>query len=104
MEHLSYEDRLRELGNVHPEEEKAPERYYSGINTYSGPTTELEKGFLSGHVVIGQGMMTLICKRKDLDWIPEFFTSYKCGRALEQVAQRCYICAPSLELSKASLE
>ena len=39
-----------------------------------GPTRELQRDFLQGHVVIGQGVMVLNSKRGDLDIRKKFFT------------------------------
>jgi len=36
MEHVSYEDKLRELGPVQPEEEKPPGRPYCGLSVLRG--------------------------------------------------------------------
>jgi len=44
---------------VQPGEEKAPGRPYAAFQYLKGPRRELERDFLQGHVVIGQGGMAL---------------------------------------------
>ena len=54
LEHLSYEDRLRELGL--PGEKKAPGDLIVAFQYLKGPTGKLERDCLSGSVVTGQGV------------------------------------------------
>jgi len=57
LEHLSYEERLR-VGAVQPGEEKAAGRPYCSLPTPEGlPARKLERDFLQGPGVIGQGVM-----------------------------------------------
>jgi len=59
-EHLSYEERLRELGLFQPGEEKAAGRPYCSLPVaWKGPARKLERDFLQGHKVIGQSIMVL---------------------------------------------
>ena len=52
---------------VQPGEEKAPGTPYSSLPVREGePTGKLERDFLQGHVVIGQGRTALKWKRVDL--------------------------------------
>lgn len=54
LKHLSYEDRMRDLGLFSLEEkEKAPGRSSSCLSV---PTRKLERDFFQRHVVTGQGM------------------------------------------------
>jgi len=46
-------------GAVQPGEEKAVGRPYCGLPVPEGAARELERDFLQGHVVIGQGIMAL---------------------------------------------
>lgn len=50
------EGRLRQRGLFSVE--KAVERSYSGFQCLRGPTRELDRDILQGHVVIGHGGMT----------------------------------------------
>jgi len=59
MQHLSYEDRLRELGLFSLEKRGFWETLEQPSNTLRGPVNELESGILQGHGVIGQGLMAL---------------------------------------------
>jgi len=60
VEHLSYKDRLRELGLLFSLEKSRLQGDLTAAFQYAkGPAGELERGFLQGHVVIGQGGMAL---------------------------------------------
>jgi len=55
LEHLSYEDRLRELGLFGLGEEKAAGRPYCSLPVPEGGATRVrERDFLQGHAVMGQ--------------------------------------------------
>lgn len=69
MEHLSYEDRLRDLGGFQPEEQKAPGDLMTDFQYLKGHLGNMETDFSAGFVAIGQGVMALNRKRVDLDWI-----------------------------------
>jgi len=59
LEHLSYEDRLRELGWFSLEK-TAARRPYCGLSVLKGePTGKRGTGFLARPVVTGQGVMIL---------------------------------------------
>ncbi|GAB0188477.1 hypothetical protein GRJ2_001313000 [Grus japonensis] len=59
LEHLSYEDRLRELGLFSLEKRKLWGHTIVAFQYLMGPTGKLERDYLPDHVVIGQGIMAL---------------------------------------------
>ncbi|GAB0181681.1 mitochondrial enolase superfamily member 1 [Grus japonensis] len=59
MEHLSYEDRLRELGLFSLEKRRLRGDLIVAFQYLKGPTGKLERDCLSGSVVTGQGVMSL---------------------------------------------
>ncbi|GAB0184843.1 hypothetical protein GRJ2_000949600 [Grus japonensis] len=59
LEHLSYEDRLRELGLFSLEKRRLQGDLIAAYQYLKGPTRKLERDCLSGSVVTGQGVMGL---------------------------------------------
>jgi len=59
MEHLSYEERLRELGLFILENKRLWGHLIAAYQHPKEATRKLEKHFLQGHVVIEQGLMAL---------------------------------------------
>jgi len=69
LEHLSSEDRLRELELFSQQKRRLRGDLIAVLQYLKGPTGRMQRDYLQECVVIGQGGMALNYKRADLDEI-----------------------------------
>jgi len=102
LEHLCYEERLREWGLFSVERRRLRGDLIAAFQYLKGPTRKLERDFSQGYGVIGQVVMASSQKRVDLDTVKKFFTVrvVKHWHSLPREA----VDAPSLEEFKARLD
>jgi len=102
LEHLSSEDRLRELGLFSLGKRRLRGDLRAACQCLEGPTGRMERGFSQGGVVIGQGGMALKEGRFRLDMRKKFFPMrvMKHWPSLPREA----VAAPSLAGFKAKLD
>ncbi|GAB0204590.1 hypothetical protein GRJ2_002924600 [Grus japonensis] len=100
LEHLSCEDRLRELGLFSLEKRRLRGDLIAAFQYLKGPTGKLERDCLQGHGVIGQGVMEEGTLRLDIR--KKFFT-VKMVRHWNRLPREA-VDAPSLEVFKARLD
>ncbi|GAB0205707.1 hypothetical protein GRJ2_003036300 [Grus japonensis] len=101
LEHLSYEDRLRELGLFSLEKRRLHGDLIAAFQYLKGPTRNLERDCLQGHGVIGVALK-LKEDRFRLDVMKKFFT-VKVVRHWHRLPREV-VDAPSLEVFKARLD
>ncbi|GAB0202820.1 hypothetical protein GRJ2_002747600 [Grus japonensis] len=99
LEHLSYEDKLRQLGLFSLEKRRLRGDLIVAYQYLKGPTGKLERDCLQGHGVTGQGVMGLNLR---LDVRKKFFP-VRVVRPWHRLPREA-VDAPSLEVFKTRLD
>jgi len=103
LEHLCYEERLRELGLFSLEKRRLWGGLIAAFQYLKGPARLLERGFLQGNVGIGRGnRFRLKVDRFRLDIRKKFF-ALRVVRPWHRLPREA-VAAPSLAVFKARLD
>jgi len=99
MEHISCKDKLRGLGLFSLEKRRLRRDPIAGFQYLKGPTRKLERDFLQGHGVTGQGVTASNWNRVDLDNIRKKFFTFRVVRHWHRLPREV-VAAPPWQCSR----